>query len=466
MPEATHANQRKLQSLGLDFLLVLLGALLIGLPAIYSGFPLIYQDSGGYLAAAFEGLIPLGRPASYGWFIQLASPGEWLWGTIVVQCLLLSYLVRRCLRVVFSRQVNPFFFLGTLTILVLFSGLGWYASQLMPDIFSAGLILLVFLLLFDDAAGLLRRILWLILAYGFAFVHYSHVSMTIAMLLVLGLWLGWKVRKKQLPARYLWRLLWPATATLLTILSFFIVNVQTGHGWRMTRASHVFLMGRMVACGLLGDYLDETCPEKEWKLCPYKDDLPISAVAFIWNNNSPFKQTGYWKNSEKEYNALLGDLLSRPKYMLRFAKEGVEAGLQQLLHVRVGEGVAPYKANSSPWKFFARHMPKALAAYQASRQAKGIDFRWINIAQFVLLGISAMILFWGVGWFRSRFSPAFFQFLLVVLCGYIVNAFVTAAIGNTYDRLQARVAWLLILAAMMALRAFFQVPKHSTNSID
>ena len=53
------------------------GALLAGLlvllvPALLNGFPLVFADTGGYLARPFERTLALGRSAFYGLFLQQA----------------------------------------------------------------------------------------------------------------------------------------------------------------------------------------------------------------------------------------------------------------------------------------------------------------------------------------------------------------------------------------------------------
>ncbi|MEM6273086.1 MAG: hypothetical protein AAF998_26975 [Bacteroidota bacterium] len=435
------------------------GALMVIAPALYSGFPLLYQDTGAYLATGYEGQIPLGRPVSYGWFIWGLAWGDSLWGAVLAQGLLLSYLIRRTLRVAVPGADNLRFFFLNLAVLTLFSGLGWYAGQLMPDIFAPALLLVIFLIVFDENAHWGHRLGWTVLVWGLAFTHYSHVTMGLALVFLLALGFTVELRRKKTGRTRLYRLGWVTGGIFAAVFSLFLVNQQNGFGWRMTRASHVFLTGRVVANGMLGAYLKETCPDRDWRLCPYKDNLPYSATNFIWNDNSPFKQTGYWFDSQEEYSAMLADMIRRPKYLAWFALEGLEAGLQQVLHIRVGEGVAPYGANSSPWKFFERQMPEKLPLYQASRQAQGLDFTWINAAQFLLFGGSVLALFFAFGPWKSHLNPEFFQLFAVLIMGYLLNAFLTAALGNTYDRLQARMVWQVILLGMLVVRQVYLVRK-------
>ena len=71
----------------------------------------------------------------------------------------------------------------------------------------------------------------------------------------------------------------------------------------------------------------------------------------------------------------------------------------------------------------------------------------INRLQYISLALSFLVLFFA-GWAgKIKNNLRFFVFL--VLLTWVVNAFVTGALANVFDRLQARVTWLLILPALL-----------------
>src|SRR6202011_2974275 len=54
------------------------------LPAIWNGFPLLEYDTGGYLARWFEGYLVPSRPAAYGLLLVPAAPFEF-WPVLALQ---------------------------------------------------------------------------------------------------------------------------------------------------------------------------------------------------------------------------------------------------------------------------------------------------------------------------------------------------------------------------------------------
>src|SRR5262249_4097955 len=68
--------------------------------ALFNGYPLVYSDTGAYLAAGIEYYIPNERPIFYGIFmIPLHLDGWSLWPVVIGQCLILAYVLRLILRV-------------------------------------------------------------------------------------------------------------------------------------------------------------------------------------------------------------------------------------------------------------------------------------------------------------------------------------------------------------------------------
>ena len=71
------------------------GMLLVLLaPALWNGFPLIFSDTGGYLARPFERTLELGRSAFYGTFIAAGIPLDF-WPNVLLQAALTERGKRR-----------------------------------------------------------------------------------------------------------------------------------------------------------------------------------------------------------------------------------------------------------------------------------------------------------------------------------------------------------------------------------
>src|SRR6202158_2001281 len=115
-------------------------------PALWNGFPLIFADTGGYLARPFERTLALGRSAFYGTFIAAGIPLDF-WPNVLVQAVLTVWLIVLTLRV-HGCRARPGLTLLPVIVLAVVTSLPWFATQLMPDIFlplaGLGLHLLAF----------------------------------------------------------------------------------------------------------------------------------------------------------------------------------------------------------------------------------------------------------------------------------------------------------------------------------
>lgn len=68
-------------------------------PALYNGFPLVFYDTGGYIARAFEPELVPGRSVAYGYLLWVLELGLAYWPTIVVQSGVVLWLIHVCARV-------------------------------------------------------------------------------------------------------------------------------------------------------------------------------------------------------------------------------------------------------------------------------------------------------------------------------------------------------------------------------
>lgn len=455
-PKAPNAVEgRAWASLGprsplMQALVVAMGAILLLLPAIWNGFPLMYSDTGAYLATAFEGKVPMARPTGYGLFIRYTALGEQLWLTLAVQAIMFSWLVFRVVQVLLPEGRRHLGFIAAMVGVVGLTGIGWYAGQIMPDIFTGLVGLGFFLVVFDDGLRWWGRLGLAGLLFVMGISHYSHPALLLGLIGALGLFgiVQW-IRRRGFPNRFR-RMGWVMLAAVGSVLFFYASNAANGFGWRMTRSAHVFTMARLSETGLLADYLHETCPEHHWSLCPYADSLPNSTAGFIWHDDSPFKKTGYWEASQPGYDSLLTDFFGRRKYLVGYLGECIKAGWWQLSALSVGEGLAPNDEHSSPYKFFERRMPDKLTAYRGSVQFnREISFRVDTWILWVTMALSGLGLIGLMVAFRRKISWNVMGFVIVCVLTYLINAVLTGALANVYARLQSRIAWLIVFALVL-----------------
>ncbi|HET6608763.1 MAG TPA: hypothetical protein VFG62_18965 [Rhodopila sp.] len=128
-----------------DGLAVLAGAALLLWPAIWNRYPIVFADTGTYLSQAIDRYAGWDRPVFYSIAIFPLHAMRSLWPVVAAQALLTAWLLRRI-----CRLATPS--LGAFGFLLLVSGLGvgtclpWLVSEVMPDLLTPLLILVLWAL--------------------------------------------------------------------------------------------------------------------------------------------------------------------------------------------------------------------------------------------------------------------------------------------------------------------------------
>src|SRR5437879_1330445 len=145
--------------------------------AIYNGYPLVYPDTGDYVALADISF----RSIFYSLLIAPARLTGSLWPVVFLQSLIVAHLLRLVLRVVFS-IVSGAAFLVITVLLCILTSLPWYTGFIMPDIFTGVLVLCLFLLAFCGPSLTPRERKYVaVLAVAAAAVHLSHLPLAMGL---------------------------------------------------------------------------------------------------------------------------------------------------------------------------------------------------------------------------------------------------------------------------------------------
>jgi hypothetical protein len=441
------------------FFYIALAALVLMIPALYNGYPLVYPDTGTYIKSGMELSIPLDRPVMYGLFIRLVSLQISLWPVIVVQCLLLAYVMSLCYKI-FSdskRAGNAFIFI--VSFLTAFTGVGWYAGQLMPDIYTPVAVMCGLLLMFYKRLSLSQRILVSLILIFSESVHFSNFAICFLLLIFLFC----LVRTKLIPGAVIKeiRFLWYSSVLVCGIMVSSLVNYSIGSTFRINQGSHVFLIGKMLDNGILEKFLDEKCGETNYILCGCKNKLPADSRALLWDSESPLYKQGGWKETSWYYNQVLKGIFTSPKYMGLFLYHSILSGFSQLFQNEIGSGLGGNFNDdpASPAAYqVSLHFPQERNPYHQSRQngnlwGQSLDFKQINDIYYPLLTITAMFLLFIVlvKQLWNALNDLSKLLFIALASGAVINAFVTGALANVYDRLQGRVSWMFLFIAFMIL---------------
>jgi hypothetical protein len=320
----------------------------------------------------------------------------------------------------------------------------------MPDIFTALGVLSGMLLLLDSSLVIRDKIAlsWvLVLAL---LVHNSNLLIVFGSLFLPWLWLK---RQKQ------------ATRTVLigglfigSMVMAMLVNYSLSGSAKLSRGGHVFLMGKMLDSGVLKTYLNDKCDKKDLALCAFKDSLPTTNRELLWDLQSPVNALGGWEACEKEFKNTFIGIFTSPKHLLLYLRSCITSTGVQLFQNDLGSGLvsAWYRSpDSPPASQINQHFGTEYNDYQLSRQngnlwGQELEINWIRIINRILLLLSSVLLLslLLLPPVRSQLENSVRMVVYTCLTMVVVNALVVASLANVYDRLQARVSWILIFISL------------------
>lgn len=439
-----HLRARATDSLWLRLAAVTLPLLMIA-PAFWNGYPLLQWDTGGYLARWYEGYLVPSRSTVFGLYLHYGeSSGFWI--NLAVQSLATLWLVQLTLRVLGLMQT--FRFVTISLLLILSTALPWLASMLLTDIFAGLAVLSLFLLV---VAGQRTSLIEKISLFVFtAFAAATH-SATLGVLLGLCA-VGWMARPllgARLPLAGL------AQASL-TIVAGGLMLVSANHAlsgkWAWTPGGTGVAFGRMMQDGIVARFLNERCPRENFKLCPYRNELPATADAFLWGN-SMFNTLGRFEGMNDEMGTIVvRSLQDYPAWQLGAA---LRAMGQQLLHVATGEGASVWIPHT--YGIIERYIPAQVAPMRAARQQNWeLDFSTVNRLHVpvALASMLALVALLAHALAKRRLDDLTLLAATVTLA-LLGNAFICAVISGPHDRYGARMVWVATFVVLMAIARRF-----------
>lgn len=425
----------------------LLSTLLLIAPALWNGFPLLEYDTGGYLARWYEGTLLINRPLIYGLLLTANVPFAF-WPVIVLQSLLTFWILAIVLRT-HGYGGRPMLVFGFIAILSVVSTLPWITAILLTDIYC-GLAILAFYMLLARSEEITRFERWAFVVL-IACACASH-SATLAVMMLLSaasivLTLFDRVR---LPRRRV------AQGVLAIVLGAIIVvgtNFMLVQRLTWTPGGSSMYFGRMLQAGIVTKYLNKHCPDPSIKLCAIKDRLPDNADDWFWANKD-FDALGRFAGMTAEMQKVA--FAAATEFPLDVLTSTVEATAAQLVAVRSGEGVVNWIWHT--YFIVKDWAPQLQPAMWAARQQKGeVSFTAINAVHYpvALIAMAFLPVVLIMGW-SGRLPRAFGDLAFVCILALLANAFVCGGLANPHDRYGARIVWLAVFVAGLALLRLYE----------
>jgi hypothetical protein len=427
-------------------LVITLSATVLLWPALWNGYPLVFADTGTYLSQAVERYFGWDRPIFYSLFLFPLHMTLTTWPAIMAQALLVAYAMHMVRRILLPATA-AWWLLPGVALLSIATALPWIAAQLMPDIFTPLLVLvLAMLILVPEQLSPRERLAMVAFATFMIAAHLSHLPLALVLLLVLlplRLWLG---AAAPLGRRGLMAVSAPlvlAVALLMTI------NIAGFGRAAVSPYGNMYLLARIIYDGPGRDVLRRHCPQSGWQLCTQIDRLPSTSDEFLWREDGPVVAAGGAKLLSTEADAIIAAALwEEPLVELRmFTMNALEQGTR----FASGDGLQAWPVAVTPW--IAREFPQfEYAAYAAARQTREkLEVpSWLQAihAGVALLGVAGCGLVLPLAIVRRQVIAGFASAVLLAL---LTNATITGGLSGPQDRYQCRLMWLAPLIVLIAI---------------
>ena len=446
----THALRARMTDPALVWVAAVTIPLMLLAPALWNGYPLLQWDTGGYLARWYEGYLVPSRSTVFGLYLHYGE-GSSFWLNLGIQALATLWILQLTLRV--FGMARPLRLIWVSIALILTTALPWLASMLLTDIFAGLSVLALFMLVLhgDRISGIEKLLL-------FAFTAFAAATHSATLGVLFGLcctgWIARPLLRKRIAMAGLVQgsLTVVAGAAILLAANFALSGKIA---WTPGGAGVAF--GRMLQDGIVARYLRDHCPKQRFKLCPYRDELPTTADAFLWGK-SMFNTLGRFEGMNDEMGTIA--LHSLADYPLWQAEAAIAAAAEQLVHVATGEGTSGWIPHT--YGIIERYIPAQLAPMRAARQQHwDIDFapvNWIHVpvALASLLAVFAMV---GRAAWRRQLDEITLLAATVSLA-MLGNAVICGVISGPHDRYGARLVWIATFTVLLAaIRQFSGDPE-------
>lgn len=453
------------------FAYLVLASLIYSSICFYNGYPLLTSDSGDYidLVKGANGVF-FSRLEAYYFFVSIASLKSSLYFVVIIQGLILSYMLDVLIRIILGDKTSYPLRISIHIFMAAFTGVSWYSSQIMTDIFTPiGVIAIMILVLKPNLKRYSKIFIYILILFSMI-THKSNLLLFSFLIVCLILIITFLKNYR----KYFFSL------TKISILITFILLAWAGvplvkkviYGkYKMHSKAHVFYSARMLETGLLGKVLEEECENSDNLLCDYKDSMPYKRSVYLWSPKSPIKKLNAWEENEYCFNQVIKNSIVKPKFLIAHIGWSFQGFISQLVTVNVGRLLWNQSNN---WEVTSAIKKKFKHEYNAFRNAKqnngSLSFKFYNKNRFYVLIISLVVVLYFL-FYLKKMSPTHQLLLLSIILTIIGNAALTAPLAGVSARYQGKIIWVLPLLSILLLikyrkevllgiRAFFDDNKN------
>ncbi|MDB5413718.1 MAG: hypothetical protein JWR10_2053 [Rubritepida sp.] len=433
-------------------LAIFAGGLLLIWPAFFNTDPLIFSDTGAFLAQTVEPLMIWDKPWIYGPFAWVFHQHVSLWGVVAAQGLIVSHLIWLLARVL--GRAAPVRHVAVCALLAAFTSAPWSAAMVMPDILTPMAVLCAAMLGWAWSGLRPAERGWLIVLGSVATAsHLSNLPVLFALVVLAAILRAGRATVARVAV--------PLAGALLLL---FATNA-VGHGrFSLSPYGSTFFLARLIADGPAARTIEARCPDAGWYLCAFAGRLPGNSDVFLWQPDSAMNRAPDGtqiplggRQLAPEASEIISETLRREPFdvirdgLVNFARQLRRSQIGDTLSRHdIGMGVRPVLAKGFPAEEVARFDASGQMADRLKPFARRLV--WIHSAALLLAAPFALLAWWRA---HAAGDARALGLLLCILVGITGNALATGALSMPHHRYQARIVWLLPLAAML----FWRLPR-------
>jgi hypothetical protein len=365
-----------------------------------------------------------------------------VWPVICAQALIAAYVLHLVCRTLLPRLPLAAFVAGV-AVLAGATWLPFLVSELMPDLFTPLLILVLTVVIGSpDRVDTAERLALAALASFMIATQQSSVPLSILLIAALIPLARWRGRLQRSTVAL------AVMAPALAMLALCGVN-QAAHGrFAVSPFGNVFLLARVIYDGPGLTALRRDCPAAGWRLCPFAGRLPATSDDFLWAPDSPLNLAGGPKAVSGDADAIIAaGVRADPAGEVRAMLANTFTQIQRF---DSGDGLEPWSRQVSPW-IQRDFPPREQAAYAAARQQQGVLMLPARLAALhklvSLVGTAACLRLLPLA---VRRRSRCVGMLVAVLLAVPLSAAITGALSAPHDRYQSRIMWLPPFLAAVA----------------
>jgi hypothetical protein len=442
-------------------LLIVVGAVVLLVPALLNGFPFVFDDSADYLVFTPH----IYRSPYYGLLLFFFHLNTFIWSAVIVQALILSHLIWLWVRILVIAK-GPWIYAACICLLTAFSSLPLMAGYLMADAFTAVMVLAIGILAFHlQRLNDVEKVYVFLLACVSIVAHVSHLVLSVALLatvLIVYVLERRSLSSIRLPVAMV------AGPILLSAAAITLNNAVIHGKPSLSPAGPSFFMANLIEYGPARRYLQEVCPQAGYKLCAKLDELPDTAFGLLWATDFYLQLGGFEAMGDEANSIVRNTIRTRPGEVASLAASlVVRAFLTRAPGAELGPvGNGFWMESTLEKRFGTATLRSYLASAQRNRLfprdlLRRIDFVVFPLSLIFVAGAAAASA-WYARWER-------FELCVLVVVGFAANAVLCSITSGVFDRYQARVSWLLpftmLLIAMPTFNSLIERGRAPATTI-